>query len=212
MNKIFTKILKKEYKSNSLFKKEWKKAMNHWKKIKPTLSKLPKGFSNVHGVALVAYTGPLYEAFNEATRDVGISIQNYKNKFQFKAMHYYLTTAIQMLYNNHEKLVYRGVRDIKFIPSSNSGSDIRFGQFTSSSLDEAEAKKFGKSSFFTIKTNLGVDLESFSFYKKQKEVLIPGYELFEVESFDKQNHHFKLISKGRGQTKSHFNCAYWKGK
>ncbi|KAG8540820.1 hypothetical protein GDO81_018488 [Engystomops pustulosus] len=208
MAKIIPQILRSENVSNYIFSDGWRQAIDYWRKIKPILKNLPKGFRDEHGTALVAYTGSLYKAFNKATRDVGISVKNYKNNFQFKAMHYFLTTAIQLLYNKRKKLVYRGVRDIKFIPSSKSRGVIRFGQFTSSSVDAAVAIGFGNSSFFTIQTYFGVDLQRFSMYGGEKEVLIPGYELFKVASFDRQVHRFKLISKG--QTKSRFNCAYWK--
>ncbi|KAM3936550.1 T-cell ecto-ADP-ribosyltransferase 1-like [Leptodactylus fuscus] len=207
MNKIIPGILKCENNSNDVFRYAWNQATYYWSSIKPYINNLPKRFRDEHGIALVAYTSNLYSAFNKATRDVGNSIEKYKNQFHFKAMHYYMTMALQMLSNKSKRLVYRGVRNIQFTPSKNSRI-IRFGQFTSTSEDPAVAKKFGNTSFFTIETRLGADIQKFSMYSSEKEILIPGYELFKVTEFERQTHHFNLTSKGR--TKSRFNCAYLK--
>ncbi|XP_040274606.1 ecto-ADP-ribosyltransferase 5-like [Bufo bufo] len=208
MDKIIPSILKSENASNVEFRNDWLQAAEYWETIKLDIKKLPKGFRNEHGIALVAYTSNMYKAFNKATRDVGKLIQNYKKNFNFKAMHYYLTTAMRLLSNKVNKLVYRGVRNIQFIPSNNSKGGIRFGQFISTSADKATATYFGNSSFFTIKTRLGVDIQRFSLYPSEKEVLIPGYEIFKLLSFNKETHSFRLISKGL--SKSRFNCAYFK--
>ncbi|CAN2388708.1 NAD:arginine ADP-ribosyltransferase, partial [Pristimantis euphronides] len=207
MDKIISNILTSESKSNVQFSNYWKQASNYWNTIKSSIKNLPQGFRNEHGIALVAYTGNMYQAFNKATRDVGKSISNYKSRFNFKAMHYYLTVAMQMLSNTSKKLVYRGVSNAYFIPSNQSQGLLRFGQFTSSSKDRARAQKFGTASFFTMQTRLGVEMERFSLYKSEKEVLIPGYETFKVLSFDRKTHSFNLISTGR--TRSLFNCAYF---
>ncbi|KAM3937602.1 T-cell ecto-ADP-ribosyltransferase 1-like [Leptodactylus fuscus] len=206
MDKIIPGILK--YENNySDFRYAWNVATNYWRNIKPNIKNLPQFFRDEHGIALVAYTSNFYSAFNKATRDVGSSIQKYKNQFHFKAMHYYLTTALQMLSNKSKRLVYRGDRN-QFIPSKNSRGIIRFGQFTSTSVDPAVAMRFGNTSFFTIEARLGVDMQRFSMVPSEKEILIPGYELFKVTAFQRQNHRFKLVSEGR--TKSRFNCAYLK--
>ncbi|XP_069833908.1 ecto-ADP-ribosyltransferase 5-like [Dendropsophus ebraccatus] len=208
MNTNIPRILKNEMKSSVAFKSGWLKAKTHWRKIKSNMSDLPKGFRDEHGIALVAYSGSLYSAFNNATRKVGDSVRHYKKKFSFKAMHYYLTMAVKMLSNKYKKVVYRGVSNIHFIPSNHSHGFIRFGQFTSSSEDRAVATKFGTSSFFTMQTRLGVEIQRFSQYPNEKEVLIPGYEMFKVVSFNRKTHSFKLTSKGL--SKSRFNCAYFK--
>ncbi|XP_066430770.1 T-cell ecto-ADP-ribosyltransferase 2-like isoform X2 [Eleutherodactylus coqui] len=208
MDKIIPKVLKSENNSNDLFRIDWEMASKYWSTIKSNINNLPQGFRDEHGIALVAYTSNLYQAFNKATRDVGNSIENYRNKFRFKAMHYYLTMAVRMLSKKSKKLVYRGVRNIHFKPSNHSRGVIRFGQFTSASEDRAIAIKFGTSSFFEIQTRLGVEIQRFSQYPSEKEVLIPGYEIFKVLSFNRKTHSFKLFSKGRA--KSRFNCAYFK--
>ncbi|XP_073500024.1 T-cell ecto-ADP-ribosyltransferase 1-like [Phyllobates terribilis] len=210
MAKIIPGILQSEMQSNQGFKYSWEYATNRWKAIKPQM-KLPKYFKNEYGIAVIAYTGNMYSAFNKATRDVGTSIQNYKNVFRFKAMHYYLTMAMDLLGNKSKaKLVYRGVNNIRFVPSNSSNGVIRFGQFTSSSEDLAVAKGFGTTSFFKIQTRYGINIMKFSMFPNEKEVLIPGYELFKVASFKKVTHEFTLISKGK--TKSRFNCAYFKAQ
>ncbi|XP_077126945.1 ecto-ADP-ribosyltransferase 5-like [Ranitomeya variabilis] len=208
MDKVVPGILKSEMQSNKEFKDSWEEATDRWKVIKPTM-KLPKNFQNEYGIAVIVYTSNVYAAFNKATRDVGASLKNYKNKYRFKAMHYYLTMAVDLLGNKKRStLVYRGVKSIHFVPSNSSGGVIRFGQFTSSSEDIKVAIKFGTASFFKMYTRYGVNIVKFSKYPDEKEVLIPGYELFKVQLFKKQTHEFTLVSTGK--TKNLFNCAYFK--
>ncbi|KAM4052665.1 ecto-ADP-ribosyltransferase 5-like [Anomaloglossus baeobatrachus] len=207
MDKIVSGILQSELQSNQEFNDSWKDATSYWKVIKPTI-KVPKAFKDEYGIAVVAYTGNIYEDFNQATRDVGTSIQNYKNAFHFKAMHYYLTKAVDLLAKkDKKKQVYRGV-NIYFVPSESAKGFLRFGQFSSSSEDKAEAIKFGTKSFFDMQTRYGVNVMKFSQVPQEKEVLIPGYELFKIASFKKKTHHFTLIS--TGTIKSRFECAYFK--
>ncbi|XP_073433614.1 ecto-ADP-ribosyltransferase 5-like [Dendrobates tinctorius] len=208
MDNVITGILKSELQSNKEFKQYWDEATNRWKVIKPTM-KLPKNFKNEYGIAVTAYTSNMYESFNKATRDVGASLTNYKNVYRFKAMHYYLTMAVDLLGDKKRSTrVYRGVKSIHFVPSKNSSGIIRFGQFTSSSEDIKVARGFGTASFFIMQTRYGVNIMKFSKYPNEKEVLIPGYELFKVKLFKKQTHEFTLESTGK--TKNLFNCAYFK--
>ncbi|XP_073433601.1 T-cell ecto-ADP-ribosyltransferase 2-like [Dendrobates tinctorius] len=210
MNKVIPDILKSEMQSNEEFKKSWEDATNRWKVIKPTM-KLSKHFKNEYGIAVIVYTSNMFTAFNKATRDVGDSLTNYKNVYHFKAMHYYLTMAVDLLGDKKKStLVYRGVKSIHFVPSNSSSGLIRFGQFTSSSKDINVAKGFGNESFFKMQTRYGVNIMKFSKFPNEKEVLIPGYELFKVKSFKEKTHKFTLMSTGK--TKNLFNCAYFKAQ
>ncbi|KAM4054247.1 ecto-ADP-ribosyltransferase 5-like isoform 2-T2 [Anomaloglossus baeobatrachus] len=210
MDKIVPGILKSELQSNQAFSSSWQDATSYWKIVKPTI-KVPKTFKDEYGIAVVAYSGSIYGPFNTATRNVGTSIQNYKNAFHFKAMHYYLTKAVNLLAKkSQKKMVYRGVSNIHFVPAKSAKGRLRFGQFTSSSEDINVAKGFGTASFFTMQTRYGANIMKFSKFPNEKEVLIPGYELFKIASFEKQTHNFTLIS--TGTIKSRFNCAYFKAQ
>ncbi|NXT82009.1 NRT2 ribosyltransferase, partial [Zapornia atra] len=46
--------------------------------------------------------------------------------------------------------VYGGVKDIIF--TAQPGQTVRFGKFTSTSLEKMRAKKFGTDTFFSVKT------------------------------------------------------------
>ncbi|XP_073431724.1 ecto-ADP-ribosyltransferase 5-like [Dendrobates tinctorius] len=210
MDKVIPDILKSEMQSNKEFKKSWEDATNRWKGIKPTME-LPEKFKDEYGIAVIVYTGDMYESFNDATRAVGASLTNYKNDYHFKALHYYLTMAVDMLGNKEKStLVYRGVKSIHFVPSKNSSGFIRFGQFTSSSEDIKVAKQFGTASFFIMQTRYGANIRKLSNYQSEKELLIPGYEIFKIKSFKEQTHEFTLES--TGETKNLFECAYFKAQ
>uniref|UniRef100_K7EX16 NAD(P)(+)--arginine ADP-ribosyltransferase n=1 Tax=Pelodiscus sinensis TaxID=13735 RepID=K7EX16_PELSI len=202
-------LLEKEKPMSLLFRTVWDASEGNWQKVKPDLS-LPPDFKDEHGRAIVAYTdNAFYRVFNDAVKSTGTSRDNYMTSFHFKAFHYYLTRALQLLRGKcdetYKMAVYRGVTDIRF---QYSGSDpIRFGQFASSSIQKQVAEVFGTDTFYTIHTCFGVDIRNFSKYQEEEEVLIPVHEMFYVvpEKGSKIN---SYILRSTNRTCSHFNCAY----
>ncbi|KAM4606877.1 ecto-ADP-ribosyltransferase 5-like [Discoglossus pictus] len=206
----FDKVLEQELNINSNFKFQWEIATNVWHLKKAALmAELPVGFKDNHGIAVVAYTGSIYRELNAALRSVGRSQEYYMNNFHFKALHYYLTVALQLLSNNcrnvGQQVVYRGVSNIYFKPAPNAAY-IRFGQFTSTSKSIYAAQGFGTTSFFTLTISCAVPIVKFSQFPSEDEVLVGGNELFSVTHFDENSHHFYLASTDR--TSSYFNCVY----
>ncbi|XP_028733399.1 T-cell ecto-ADP-ribosyltransferase 2-like isoform X2 [Peromyscus leucopus] len=204
MERKAPQLLQEDFNMNEQLKLEWEQAEKRWKEIKNTM-RTPKGFHDFHGTAVVAYTGNIHEDFNRAVREFKKNTTN----FHYKAFHYYLTRALQLLSNQSCYSVYRGTRN-KF-NYSGKGS-VRFGQFASSSLEERVALYiFGgvSGTLFTIRTCLGANISEFSYKPKQKEVLIPGYEVY---------HNVTITASGKGydkiflnspqREKSNFNCFY----
>lgn len=170
-------LLKEELKVNRNLRKQWENAMNEWEKKKHNIDS-SKGLSDSHGIAVVAYTGDIAVEFNEAVRN----FRKNPNKFQFHAFHYYLTRALQLLKPEPVPCdaVYRGCKT-KFTGKGK----IRFGQFASSSLSKDVAMDFAKNdkgTLFTMGTCFGVKIEMLAYNVSQKEVLIPGYEVYEVDN------------------------------
>ncbi|XP_076404621.1 T-cell ecto-ADP-ribosyltransferase 1-like [Peromyscus maniculatus bairdii] len=204
MERKAPQLLQEDFNMSKTLKPEWEQAEKRWKEIKNTM-RTPKGFHDFHGTAVVAYTGKIHEDFNRAVREFKKNPTN----FQYKAFHFYLTRALQLLSNQSCYSVYRGTRN-KF-NYSGKGS-VRFGQFASSSLNEKVALyNFGgvSGTLFTIKTCLGVYIKAFSYYPNEEEVLIPGYEVYPKVTktpSGKRNDKIVLLSPERG--KSNFNCFY----
>ncbi|XP_053313900.1 ecto-ADP-ribosyltransferase 5-like [Spea bombifrons] len=196
------------------FRGAWEKAESRWEKrrLDSSLPALPKGFRDEHGIAILVYTDKdfpspevsLPSRFNEAVRTAVASRRDYLDKFHFKVLHYYLTTALQLL-EAECRLVYRGIRGLHFVPPEEPDALIRFGQFTSSSMSQKTAEGFGRDSFFHITTCHGVDIGPLSTNANESEVLIPGDEIFHVSNFTNGGHQFVLTStKRRCQ---YYNCA-----
>ncbi|XP_029457788.1 ecto-ADP-ribosyltransferase 5-like [Rhinatrema bivittatum] len=209
-----TGLLETELNNDGKFKEAWQKAEQTWgeRKRNGTIPALPPGFTDEHGIAILVYTGAFYYRLNEAVRWVGVSPQDYMETFPYKALHYYLTRALQLLEKNCFggcQTVYRGAKNIHFTPSSGKGSTIRFGQFTSTSLKKDVALFFGNDSFFTIKTCLGACIASMAALVTENEVLIPPYEIFNVTNFNKDEHTFVLTS--TEMRCSNYNCTYLGG-
>ncbi|XP_068845021.1 ecto-ADP-ribosyltransferase 5-like [Capricornis sumatraensis] len=144
-------LLEKEMANHPLLRESWKTAQKAWEQKRPGLI-LPPGFRSQHGIAIMVYTNSsntLYRELNQAVRTGGGSWESYKNHFPFKALHFYLTRALQLLRGGGGcsrqpgQAVFRGVGTIHFEPKS-VGDSIRLGQFTSGSLDETVARGFEK--------------------------------------------------------------------
>ncbi|KAM5223633.1 T-cell ecto-ADP-ribosyltransferase 2-like [Hipposideros larvatus] len=193
-------VLKEELKLNSNFKIQWELAKKRWKQVNK--KSYPKEFNDFHGIAIMAYTGErIHKELNEAVRKYR---QNQKN-FQFKAFHYYLTRALQLLHTGKCHTVYRGTPR-KY---SYSKGNVRFGQFASSSKKKSVAVKFaGKmGTVFTIKTCSGVDIEQLSFYRDESEILIPVYEEFQkVTKLSSNEEYDEFLLENPKTSMSIINC------
>uniref|UniRef100_A0A6I8NEQ1 NAD(P)(+)--arginine ADP-ribosyltransferase n=1 Tax=Ornithorhynchus anatinus TaxID=9258 RepID=A0A6I8NEQ1_ORNAN len=174
-----------------------------WKnETKQKVSPLPSGFKDEYGIAVMMYTNHrLYLDFNKAVRRNGMSLEYYKNNFWYKAFHFYLTRALQLLPKVKRTMqLFRGSKK-KFY---HRGMGLmRFGHFGSTSQNSV-SEMFGTSTFYTINTSLRVDIQNFSFYEYQREVLSPVNEVFNITP-GKEGVHFILNSR---KTLACFNCAY----
>uniref|UniRef100_H0W203 NAD(P)(+)--arginine ADP-ribosyltransferase n=1 Tax=Cavia porcellus TaxID=10141 RepID=H0W203_CAVPO len=198
MEKKAPQLLKEELNINKNLKSEWTKAEKYWEKIKNKVT-YPKNFNDFHGIALVTYTGDIATDFNKAVREF--------HNFWYKAFHYYLTRALQLLKDQNYYKVYRGTRT-KFYYSG-KGS-VCFGQFASSSLNSTVVGEFFKDvgTLFEINTCLGVLIQNFSFYKTEQEVLIPGYEVYNFASIKITNKGYTVTLQDPRRQKSNYNCFY----
>ncbi|XP_028373335.1 T-cell ecto-ADP-ribosyltransferase 2-like [Phyllostomus discolor] len=224
MDKKAPQLLEKELEVNGNLKHEWEMAQRKWKEIRNKADPSKK-LNDFQGTALVAYTGDIAMEFNKAIR----SFHQNSDKFQFKAFHYYLTRALQLLTTGECHTVYRGTR-IKFVYKGKG--NVRFGQFapSSSSVEAAKNVLFEKrlGTLFTIRTCLGVYIKNCSYYPSEKEVLIPGYEVFQqvtIPSKDKTYSQYSLTNDGKTLSKTHdevslespqnftsnYNCFYSSG-
>eukprot|EP00075_Anas_platyrhynchos_P031989 XP_027321242.1 ecto-ADP-ribosyltransferase 5 isoform X1 [Anas platyrhynchos] len=192
-----------------LFGRVWARAGERWQQVKGSLAaRLPPGFKDEYGQAVIAYTdNGLHHFFNAAMRAAGRSRAAYNASFPFKALHFYLTRALQLLRRPCEATygtpVYRGIAHTRY--QLQGASPFRFGSFASSSFRREQAESFGQDTFLSIRSCFGVPIHAFSLYTEEEEVLIPGHEIFWVFP-DKGSHRFVLRSTNR--TCSHFNCAF----
>uniref|UniRef100_G3RKK0 NAD(P)(+)--arginine ADP-ribosyltransferase n=1 Tax=Gorilla gorilla gorilla TaxID=9595 RepID=G3RKK0_GORGO len=174
---------------------------------------LPQNMTTTHAVAILFYTlnSNVRSDFTRAMASVARTPQQYERSFHFKYLHYYLTSAIQLL--RKDSIMENGTlcyevhyrtKDVHF--NAYTGATIRFGQFLSTSLLKEEAQEFGNQTLFTIFTCLGAPVQYFSL---KKEVLIPPYELFKVinMSYQPRGNWLQLRSTGNLST---YNCQLLK--
>ncbi|XP_056305673.1 NAD(P)(+)--arginine ADP-ribosyltransferase 2-like [Danio aesculapii] len=183
---VKTDYLKKELQNSNDFKKVWqsgKKYIKHRKK-KSSLDIL-------HELAMYAYTYPgnnetpkIFNKFNEDTRK---GKENYRaNTYNWYSLHFLLTDAIHILKNKQNKCfeTFRGT-NVTF--NGQAFTSVRFGSFTSSSIYDDVAEKFGKLSCFEIQTCEGAYIAMYSMDHDEGEVLIPPYEVFNITRIKTKN-------------------------
>uniref|UniRef100_A0A2K6CQS9 NAD(P)(+)--arginine ADP-ribosyltransferase n=1 Tax=Macaca nemestrina TaxID=9545 RepID=A0A2K6CQS9_MACNE len=144
-------LLKAEMAHHALLRESWEAAQEAWEDRHRGLT-LPPGFKAQNGIAIMVYTNSsntLYWKLNQAVRTGGGSRELYMRHFPFKALHFYLIRALQLLRGGGGcstgpgEVVFRGVGSLRFEPKS-LGDSVRLGQFASSSLDKAVACRFGE--------------------------------------------------------------------
>ncbi|XP_059706295.1 erythroblast NAD(P)(+)--arginine ADP-ribosyltransferase-like [Haemorhous mexicanus] len=208
-----------EFQKNPLFAQAWVKATAEWQSQGSLVSPLS---SPAQAIALMAYTMEdvyekcpnkkcLYEKFNGDVRAAGRSRQEYRDNFHFKTLHFLLTQALVTLRDIwgpqcHD--VYWGVRGVRF--KAEQGDIVRFGQFTSVSLNGTTAKDFGIDTVFQVHTCHGVDIWEFSNYPNENEVLIPPFETFEVIEVSQEGGRARIQLHSTGAF-SNYNCEWLRG-
>uniref|UniRef100_A0A8K9WMV4 NAD(P)(+)--arginine ADP-ribosyltransferase n=2 Tax=Oncorhynchus mykiss TaxID=8022 RepID=A0A8K9WMV4_ONCMY len=174
LRKVHDYYLKTERLKNKDFNQAWTDAEARYKpKPKRALSKL---YSLAIQVYVTEYS-QMFKSFNEATRT---QKKSYSTTFQYHSLHFLLTLALRILNKKNKRFqTFRGT-NVSFHGVRNT--EMRFGQFTSSSLDKKIAgERFGSRSCFEITTYLGAPLGEYaSQMAHEKEVLIPPYEVFRI--------------------------------
>uniref|UniRef100_A0A663M3K0 NAD(P)(+)--arginine ADP-ribosyltransferase n=1 Tax=Athene cunicularia TaxID=194338 RepID=A0A663M3K0_ATHCN len=182
---------------NNIYAKAWTHAAAEWR-IRQGHVPRPPALRPEHAVALLAYTTqePLYREFNAAVREV---------------LHFLLTEALRVLREAQPRRchrVYRGVPGICF--SAQQHQSMRFGQFTSTSLQYNISQLFGQDTIFLVETCYGAHISNFSSFPGEEEVLIPPFKSFEVTDVA---HHGNgaLIQLRSRDARSTCNCELVKG-
>ncbi|XP_032921747.1 erythroblast NAD(P)(+)--arginine ADP-ribosyltransferase-like [Catharus ustulatus] len=198
-----------EFENNPLFAKVWPKAVAKWQSEGSPVSPLS---SSAQAIAIMAYTmSDLYRRFNKKVREAGRSPQEYRDNFHFKTLHFLLTNALATLraaQGQQCRWVYRGVRMYKF--KAKVGDIVRFGQFASSTIHKNVSKKFGTTTMFKVKTCQGADIQAYSYYSDEAEVLIPPFEEFKVTKVIEKGEKVEIHLDSIG-TYSKYNCEWLRG-
>ncbi|XP_073688316.1 ecto-ADP-ribosyltransferase 4-like [Garra rufa] len=171
-NLVMTEYLEKELNNSAEFQMAWQEAKNN-------ASAPEDDLTENHSIAIYVYTDKdVYSEFNKAVRSEKEKYQNMT--FPWYSLHFLLTEAIQILKKTQHgcKLTYRGT-DAEF-DSDVLNTFVRFGSFTSSSLNRTVAEEFGNAFCFEIYTCEGAEVANYSKFPDEDEVLIPPYETFKV--------------------------------
>ncbi|XP_059817296.1 GPI-linked NAD(P)(+)--arginine ADP-ribosyltransferase 1-like [Hypanus sabinus] len=184
-DRLATEYLAKEREINKALDNAWKNALD-LRENDPRLRNVsvPRGLREQHVVALIAYTLPnnLCSKFNEAMRKYGANDSVYAEKFHFKAFQYLLSVAIERVREDSgltPQPTYRGMHKESF---GEVGSRMKFGYFASSS--RTRLTRFGNKTMFTMFSQYGAQIQNYSFYPDEEEVLIPPYEAFKITSYE----------------------------
>ncbi|XP_054460931.1 erythroblast NAD(P)(+)--arginine ADP-ribosyltransferase-like isoform X2 [Anoplopoma fimbria] len=177
-NTTMTKMIKERYfkKENTReFAKVWKNSEVCAKRKLQKRRKEDEALTKDHMQAICVYTAgkDFYTMFNHEVRN-----NKRTNSFRFHSLHFWLTSAIQILNNN--KNCHSSYRRTNIELSGNVNQIIRFGSFASSSYN-TNLTNFGYKTCFKIKTCAGAYLKDYPMlgYHEQ-EVLIPPYEKFKI--------------------------------
>ncbi|XP_078135330.1 ecto-ADP-ribosyltransferase 5-like [Sander vitreus] len=177
MEMIKSTYFKKENKM-SQFNNVWKKAKRCVNKKLQHKDKGDEALTSNHMQAICVYIAEnpkFYPTFNDAVRT---NRELYGTSFPFHSLHFWLTSAVQILSNNIScHTTYRRT-NLEF--SGDVNQIIRFGFFASSS-NKTTLTHFGKKTCFKIKTCSGAFLKHYSSLgDHEQEMLIPPYEKFKI--------------------------------
>ena len=174
---IEDKYFKKE--NEGKFEEVWREAEECAKRREKKKEKGDEALTKDHLQAICVYTSSYDNFYQKFNRKVQNNRRHYRTSFPFHSLHFWLTSAVQILSNNRGCLTtYR--RTNRMFTDENIKT-MRFGFFASSSK-RTDLTHFGKQTCFQITTCSGAFLKKYPHmgYHEQ-EVLIPPYEKFTVK-------------------------------
>ncbi|XP_059817277.1 GPI-linked NAD(P)(+)--arginine ADP-ribosyltransferase 1-like [Hypanus sabinus] len=183
---LATEYLAKEREINIVLDEAWAEAL-YMRANDTRLSQvpLPRGLKEEHVVAIIAYTSAseLYSQFNVALRMYGANDSVYAEEFHYKGYQYLLSVAIEKLREDLGKTPQPTYRRMHKRSSGEVGSRMKFGYFASSSRSKGN-EMFGAKTVFTIFSQYGAQVQNYSLFSDEEEVLIPPYEAFKITSYE----------------------------
>nr|XP_020844110.1 ecto-ADP-ribosyltransferase 3 isoform X4 [Phascolarctos cinereus] len=207
--KFVPKLLIEEKNNHKLFHSVWTEAASQWDLKKAQLL-LPLGFQDNHGIALTTYASqarrqtPFYQEFSSAVERAGRSRDDYIYSFPFKALHFYLTRALQLLSRECSQSYRHPVYAKSLLTSSGPPGhvEIRFAHFTSFSVKPEPVSD--SETLFTVYTCFGISTEIVS-DSVNGSILIPLNEVFKLTQ---EGNRTSLVLRSMNKTCSYFDCAY----
>uniref|UniRef100_A0A8C8AWR3 NAD(P)(+)--arginine ADP-ribosyltransferase n=1 Tax=Otus sunia TaxID=257818 RepID=A0A8C8AWR3_9STRI len=214
MQEELEELNRTEFARNSVYAEAWTRAAAEWQNRQGHVPQ-PPALRPEHAVALLAYTlqePRLFQEFNAAVREAGRSREEYLGAFHFKTLHFLLTEALRVLRDAQPRRchrVYRGVPDIRF--TAQQHQPVRFGHFTSTSLQNKTTQLFGQDTIFSVETCYSACISNFSSFPGEEEVLIPPFEIFEVTNVTRDGNRAHIQLRSR-DARSTYNCELVKEK
>uniref|UniRef100_A0A8C6HMC1 NAD(P)(+)--arginine ADP-ribosyltransferase n=1 Tax=Mus spicilegus TaxID=10103 RepID=A0A8C6HMC1_MUSSI len=212
-SKYIPQMKREEWANDALLRTVWDNAEIQWEARKAQLF-LPRNFKDTYGIALTAYVTeaqeqtPFYHTFSSAVKMAGLSRRRYIYNFPFKAFHFYLVRALQLLRRPCEKsyktVVYSTSPDISF--TFGEQNQARLGNFTLAF--SAKPETADNQPVLTIQTCFGVAVGKFLNKEDDSVVLIPLSEVFQVSRKGTSN---DLVLQSINSTCSYYECAFLGG-
>ncbi|XP_037065057.1 ecto-ADP-ribosyltransferase 3 isoform X7 [Peromyscus leucopus] len=211
--KYVPQLFREEKASSDLLETVWDNAEILWEARKAKISP-PMNFKDPYGIALLAFVTeareqtPFYHAFSRAVKMAGQSRKDYIYNFPFKAFHFYLVRALQLLRrpceDSYKDVVYLTSQDISF--TFGGPNQARLGNFTLAY--PAKPPTANQQPVLTIHSCFGVAVERFLDKANERVVLIPLSEVFHVSREGTGN---DLILESINKTCSYYECAFLGG-
>ncbi|XP_012880548.1 PREDICTED: ecto-ADP-ribosyltransferase 4 [Dipodomys ordii] len=174
---------------------------------------LPPGLTPTHAVALLLYMSDatVRSDFSRALARDASSGGQHQRAFRFNFLHYYLTSAVQLLRAEAATRdggpchrVHHAMRDVTL--EADVGVTVRLGQFLLAPLLSEEAQRPGVRTLLTLITCLGARVPPFS---PQQAVLVPPYEVFRVVNRSQHQSGDRWFLRSAGN-RSAYNCQLLK--
>ncbi|XP_028644988.1 ecto-ADP-ribosyltransferase 3 isoform X2 [Grammomys surdaster] len=209
--KYIPQMHREEWANDALLRTVWDSAGLQWEARKAKIF-LPENFKDAYGIALMAYVTeaqehtPFYHTFNSAVKMAGLSRRRYIYNFPFKAFHFYLVRALQLLRRpceeSYKNVVYSTIPDVSF--TFGEQNQARLGNFTLAYSAKPETAE----RVLTIQTCFGVAVGKFLNKENKEVVLIPLSEVFQVS---RKGTGDDLILQSINSTCSYYECAFLGG-